>query len=292
MIRATRAGLIDRVGDQQRTNSARLRRWEEVATTGLAINRPSDAPERLYEAHNMSKSAANQAQWGSNAGDAASHLQAMDQALTTGHDIIVRARELAVQMAGETVGAAERAAAAVEVRELQQSMLATANITFNDRYLFAGWEYDQPAFDSTFVYQGDANEPEARVGESRYIRVGLDGSQVFQGTVDIFGTLENLAVALETNDQPTTFAQLDDLSAAVAQLSTWQGVVGSEQAAAEDAVAVTESMKVLFSDRLSDLIEADPVVAYMELGEAQNAYNATLRVAASTSTTSLLDLLG
>jgi flagellar hook-associated protein 3 FlgL len=291
MIRTPRTGTSDLFLHRVDLASARVRRAEEQAVTGMKVNRASDAPTVMREVHAVSAGSADQAVYKDNAGSAGMLHSTMDSSLERAQDIVVRLRELAVQMSSDAVDADGRAAAAVEVRSLQASMLDTANAQVGGRYVFAGAVYDAPAFDSAFAYQGDANEPETRVGQDRWVRTGLDGQQVFQGSTDIFATIENLAVALETNSVAATRASLPDLEAGTRQLSQWRSVVGSEQATAEDAAVVAESLDLLFSDRLSALVQADPVAAYTELGEAQNAYTTTLQVIASTRTDNLFDML-
>jgi flagellar hook-associated protein 3 FlgL len=291
MIRSPRASSTDLFLQQVDRNSARVRRAEEQAVTGLKFNRASDAPTVVREVHAVSAGGRDQDVFRDNAGSAGMLHTTMDASLGRAQDIVVRLRELAVQMASDAVDADGRAAAAVEVRSLQASMLDTANAQVGGRYVFAGAVYDAAAFDAAFTYQGDANEPETRVGQDRWVRTGLDGQEVFQGGTDIFAVIDNLAVALETNDVASTRAALPDLESSTRQLSQWRSVVGSEQATAEDAVEVAESLNQLFSDRLGQLIEADPVAAYTELGEAQNAYTTTLQVIASTRTDSLFDML-
>lgn len=291
MIRVTRSGITERFLQQAATNNAKLARASEVAVTGQTFLRPSDAPQSVREIHLMSAAASSEVLYGENAASAGSHLQSMDDALARSHDILVRLREIAVGMASEANDADGRTIAAVEVRSLQEEMLTVANTQYNGRYVFAGEAYDAPAFDAAYVYQGDANVPEARVGEDRFIRTGLVGSDVFRGTTDIFATIESLAVALEANDPTAVGATLDALDAATSQTSEWRGVVAAEQLRAEDVVSVSESMAALYNGRLSELIDADPAEAYTALGEAKSAYETTLQVAASSSTMSLFDLL-
>ena len=62
----------------------------------------------------------------------------------------------------------------------------------NGRYLFAGTAYDGEAFDDTGAYLGNTDEPETKIGANATLRTGWDGSQVFQGAVDVFSILEDL----------------------------------------------------------------------------------------------------
>jgi flagellar hook-associated protein 3 FlgL len=292
MIRITRGGRMDRYMDHVQRRTANLAAAEHQAVSGLKVSRPSDAPSTVRDMHGAAAFARDQTTWLDNASHADALLSTMDESLGRAQDIVVRLRQIAVQMASDYHTVESRAAAAVEVRSLQISMRDVANAQFAGRYVFAGTAYDSAAFDQSGVYQGESAEPNAQIGESRYARTGLDGEQVFQGSVDVFATIETLAAALEAGDADTTRASITDLEAATGQLSQWRSVVGSEQAANEDAVSVAESLETLFTERLQTIVQADPVEAYSQLGEMQNAYSQTLQVIASTRTQDLFDMLG
>ena len=127
MIRLPRSSLYALTSRLQATNSSRLGTAEEQASTGRRINRPSDASADLFEAHQLSAAMSEQDAWHANAESAAGELDGMDSALAQASDIIVRAREIAVQMSSESWNAADRTAAAKEVRGLQESMATAAN---------------------------------------------------------------------------------------------------------------------------------------------------------------------
>ena len=292
MIRLPHSSIYELTARVQAKNASRLALAEEQALTGLRINRPSDAPADLFEVHHLSAALADQAGWKANAESATGELNAMDSALEDAAGIILRARELAVAMASETASAEGRSAAALALRGLQESMATAANATFNDRYLFAGTAWTTQPFDTTGAYSGSTAEPSTQVAESRWVKTGFDGSAVFNGAVDIFATLEALAVALEADDPTAVQATLTDLDTSISMLADARSEVGAETIAASDAIDNAESLGTLFNSRLADLINVDPVAAYTKLAELRAAYDATLQVAASASTRSLLDYLG
>lgn len=291
MIRFPRVGVYAHTAQLQATNSARLGAAEEQAATGRRLNRPSDAPADLPEMHHLDAALADQDVWAQNAEAAGSMLTSMDGALGQANDLIVRARELAVAMSSETATQEGRAAAAIEVRSLQASMVATANTKFGGRYVFGGDSFEAPPFDTTGAYSGSTAEPATQVAEAQWIRTGFDGSAVFDGSVDVFGTLEALAVALEANDPSAVQATLPGLDDSTSALSAARGEVGVETLAAEDAITNSESLRALCENRLSQLVSVDPAQAYSTLTELRNTYDATLQVAASAGNRSLLDYL-
>jgi flagellar hook-associated protein 3 FlgL len=291
MIRSTRGAMLDQTSLQLARLSARMGAVEEQATTGLKLNRPSDAPASVGEAERMHAAVADQGVWQANASAATSVLDTLDSALGNAADIVLRAREIAVAGASDTTGTDARAAAATEVLGLVDAMRTAANTSTNGRYVFAGTNWDTAAFDDTNTYQGNTDVPETRVGDDRWVQTGLDGSAVFGGATDVFGTLTALAAALTADDATAVSDTLDDLDAATRTLTDARAEVGSHTLAAEDATEVSESLESLFSTRLGTLVSADPVAVYSELSELRNTYQSTLQVAGSASSQTLFDLL-
>jgi len=291
LIRATRFGLFELLRDRARVQQSDLRAAQERALTGLRINRPSDAPTALSEVHRLDATVRSQQVFAGNAGGAGDLLAVADSALSSVADILVRAREIAVAMAGDTVGGDSRAVAAVEVRGLYEALRDAANTEFGGRYLFSGTAWDTAPFDDTGVYQGNTDEPAVQVGGDHWVTNGFDGSAVFAGTVDIFAALDTLATALESDDPDSVSSALGDLDAGTDQISSWRARVGTEQVLAEDAQAVAENLSSILSERLADLAEADPTETYLEISELQGAYEATLRLASTSTRQTLFDLL-
>jgi flagellar hook-associated protein 3 FlgL len=291
MIRTTRLALNDTAALQIQRITRRLNAAEEQAITGRRINAPSDDPGAVSEVHRLHTSIQDQEQYSGNAQQAQEMLGIMDGALSSVADLIVRAREIATAMAGDTVTAAERTVAAVETQALYDELVALANTDVNGRYLFSGTAYDNPAFNAAGVYQGNNDTPAVRASDSQWIQNGLDGSQVFQGATDMFASLTALTAALTANNVAGVQTAITDAQDATAQINQWRGFTGAETNTAEDAVDVSGGLANLLSERLNTLIAIDPTTSYLSLSELRNTYESTLRVASSATQTNLFDLL-
>lgn len=292
MIRVPRASLYDLVRTQSARQGAALSEMQSRALTGLAVQSASDDPVAYGTAQAMASATADQGVWSKNASTAVSLQTTADTALASVADVLVRAKELAVAMAGDTVDAEARAAAAIEVRGLQDTLRASANTQFGDRFVFAGQAWDTEPFAADGTYAGGAAPSDVRVAEDRWVAGGFDGSAVFDGDADVFGALDDLATALEANDATGVGTSLDAVDGAIRAVSDARAQIGVETQLAEDAAAVSDAMGVLFSERLDALVAADPVETYTRLTELKSAYESTLQIAASTTTKSLLDYLG
>jgi flagellar hook-associated protein 3 FlgL len=158
-----------------------------------------------------------------------------------------------------------------------------------DRHLFAGSSYDVPPFDSTGTYVGDTDEPEILIGTENWVQAGWDGSEVFQGSVDVFQVLADLSTALNANIPGDVRALLSDIDTGLEQTIAAHQDVGWAFAKTDDAMVLAEHLEVDFTQHLSALVDADPAESYLRLQEAQMAYSAALQVAAGGMSMGLFD---
>ena len=289
MIRTTRSSFYSVISRSTTGLSAQLRKVEEQSVTGLSINRPSDAPDRLAEVHRLRAAGQDQAVWGKNAASAVGLLDAMDSALGSATDLLASVREIAVATASETYSADDRANQATAVDALKEALVGTANSDFGGRYLFGGTAYSSAPFDDTGAYSGSTEVPSTQVGSTTWVDNGAVGSEVF--TDSTFRALDDLSTALTNNDTDGITAALTALDSALDSVSDARVRLGASFTTAEDAEDVSASLTDLLNTRQSDLAGADPVETYMKLSELQTAYDTTLQVAASAHAKTLFDFL-
>lgn len=269
-----------------------LERAERVATSGLKATRPSDFPSGWQEVHNLRAAIADQEVYQDNAVRTDTYLQTAETALASAADLLKSAWEMGVQAASETLGGDERQAIGEVVANVREQLISQANTRLGDRYLFSGQAYEGEAFDATGTYQGSNDLPEVLVGPDRWIQAGFDGSEVFQGGVDVFQVLDDLATAMAADDPDAVQNLLDDAEAAVGQVVESRQRLGYLTDQVEDALAVAENANEVFNERLDQAIGADPIEAYTDLANLQTAYEGALQVTASTlSGAKLFDFL-
>ena len=291
IVRSTNSYLFGLIRSRLGQQSLEINKLEEQAITGRKINRPSDAPAEMVQVNRLREELANQDVYDTNSQWATSLLGLVDQTLEEVTNLGKRASEIAVQMTSEHYNDVDRAAAATEVGALRGQVLILANSELGGRYLFSGDAYDAAAFDSAGTYQGSSDTPEILVGEERWVQAGWDGSDVFQGSVDSFQVLEDLETALNANDPDAVFALLDDLEEVTEQAISWRQEAGWEYNNADDALALSESLRTELAGHLSSAVDANIAEVYLQLEEARNSYSAALQVAAGGMGDSLFDVL-
>lgn len=273
--------------DHLATVKWRMARTERVATTLLEISRPSDAPSEWTSVHRLTSAKDDQAVFRQNTETAITFLDTSDQLLSDATEVMKRAWEVAVQMSNDTHDASSREAAGKEIESLRTRMLSIANTQVANRHVFGGQAMDAPPFLDDATYVGSTESLDVRVGYREWIQVGYDGSEVFQGEVDVFEVLDNMAAALAANDVTAVRSELTNTKDGIDQLIRWREEVGFNQNLADDTIDMVRSMQVVLSTRLAETVQADPAEAYTALSEQQTAYQATLQMMATNSGTNL-----
>ena len=127
------------VNSYQRARSKSLRLQEHL-TTGKQVLQPSDDPGRFHRIVGEQTTLAKLEQRLRNIATATTRVELADTSLQGTTSTLSRIRQLAVQFASDTNGAAERAAGGQEVRALLQHLLQLGNAEFDE---------NQPVFGGT-----------------------------------------------------------------------------------------------------------------------------------------------
>ena len=213
-------------------------------------------------------------------------LQMAESVLASGADILVRARELAVQMADGAMNTTERQNAAKEVALLRQQLVAVANSKGARGYLFHGTATDTEAFDSNGNYQG-VNDGELSVeyAENKTMVANISGQGTFTaagGGTDIFADLQQLETALASNNdaiaQAGAFQAISQMDQGHQQLTTARGDAGTRMRRLSSAREVTTNLVSVSTEQQASEQEGDLTETFSQLANAQNAYQRSLAV--------------
>lgn len=252
-----------------------------VATTGLEVAKPSDAPGEWTLIHGLTASIADQDRFADAADLTVPILQTADSALGEATDVLIRARELAVQASSDTLPADQREALALEIASLTAQLIDLANSDHAGRHVFAGTAYDSPPFDESGNYVGTQDAPSVQVGQSTWVESGYAGDDFFNSAI---ASLQALETAMTDTADPgaASAATLDLIDDAMADMTGARTTVGLSMQRALDASASAEMLQLSLAQQLDSAIGADEVEAYTRLAETQATYEAALQVSATT----------
>jgi flagellar hook-associated protein 3 FlgL len=287
--------LFERGANQMSSVQSQLAKSQAQLAQGKQVINASDAPNQAATIQRLKSILSRQESYQSSLDTVKSRLQGEESTLQSVSDLLVRAKEVAVQGANDTLNPGDRKALATEMQALRDQMLSLANTKdSNGNYLFAGSRVKQPAFSDTAngspVYTGDQTRMNVRVGEQRSISVNRTGTDAFVPVprtdkdgasvgVGFFQVMDDLIAGLNNvkgDDIRRGVGELDNLqtgvSLAQAQVGTNLNVIDQQTAVIEDT---TLNLKTTLSS-IEDLDYAEAITKMnqqmMSLEAAQSSF--------------------
>lgn len=209
---------------------------------GERLSRSSDDPVAASRLRQLARADSLAAVDTHNADRAASDLQLTDTALGEIANLVIRAKELAVQAASDTVGPEQRAIIGTQLDEIDASLFALANTRDSAGHALFGGEATGDAYtrdaSGNAIYVGTAASADVPLGEDQTIRRGMTGPEVLSftgpgGPTDILATIRQLASDIRggsPDPAAAATAALDTLSGALDSVTTGQTIVGARMA--------------------------------------------------------------
>ena len=245
-------------------------------SSGIEIDRPSDDPARW--------AAGRRARVRLQVGDlrekaisaSNARLSESDRVFGTVGSVMSRARELAVLAANGAQNADSRAATAGEVKALMGEALMAANSRGLDgEFLLAGTRGDNPPFDDTGVYQGDANARTIEAAEGNRLVVTVTGSLFTAASgVDLFDEISKFHDALLADDLTGIQNAIGGLEDGVHQVSLGRAQIGGLQSSLDAAEIARVDFELVLSEVHQRAVEIDPIEAASELALSSQALQA------------------
>ena len=278
LIRST---LFSRLSYMSRENTelgSELQEVQKQITTGKRLVHMSDEPWTISQIHQLREETSVQSVFKDSANLSNTLLAQAENGLNQSLNIMTRLKELALQGSNDTYSLDDLANMAEEVNNLKERLVNVANTEFNGRYVFSGTAYDTPPFDNTFTYVGTTTEVSIDVSTSAKAEVGFDGSDVFQGAVDVFTTIDNLLTGLNTDDSAIIRGTIADLDDAFNQMANYITRIGAEVNIAEDMYEVATNIEIGLSERLAAVEDVDAAEALTRFSMLQNQYQINLQL--------------
>jgi flagellar hook-associated protein 3 FlgL len=186
-----------------RTDMAEL---QNQAATQKRINKPSDDPlsaARVLVARTEENS---NKQFLKNINNGKAFLEISDQSLSELSDLLVRAKELAINLASDASGNAEsRMVTASEIEQIYNQSIQIGNRKLGERYIFSGFKTETKPFAISGQYFGDDGDMKVQIQKDAFVAMNIPGNKVFLGR-----GLGGDGIVRPNNDTPTDVDELKD----------------------------------------------------------------------------------
>ena len=186
--------------------------------SGKNFVRASDDPVAAAELSALKTVSEKFNQYSKNAQSGINRLNIADSSLQAITNLMVRAREIAIQAANDTFGAIDREAMAIELDEMKKEMFSVANAgDSSGAYIFGGYHTKNTPFtkdaNERVQYIGDRGTNAVAVSETRTVGTTLDGGSVFMNVKNndqitpMFEVLEDIIFSTRTANESVVEAK-------------------------------------------------------------------------------------
>ncbi len=234
-------------------------------------------------------------QAGRNAADGEARINSGDSKLQQMVTSMRRARELTVRGATE-LSQDERDAIALEISQIRDELLSSANSSYLDQGLFSGFATADAVTNvaGTWTYTGDTGAVIRRVADGENVRVNVTGDDVFgfNDGQDLFTVLDDLEADLLAGDQAAVAGRIGDIDDRLDGLLSGLAQLGAAGGRIEAAQLRNEEQQGVLLTRLTEVEDVDLTEAVMELQTQEVALQATLGALSRALQPSLVDFLG
>jgi flagellar hook-associated protein 3 FlgL len=275
--------MFDKATKQMTTSQTNLAKSQAQLAQGKQIINPSDAPDQASTVQRLKSILARQDSYQTALNTVQNRLQGEDSTLSSVSDLLIRAKEIAVQANNDTLSPDNRKALGVELQGLRDQMLSLANTRDSSgNYLFAGSKVTQPPFVSVAggspQYVGDQTRMSVMVGENRTMPINRTGTDAFvpvtrtapdgstQG-VGFFNVMDDLIKGVNTSDHPKMQGGMGELDDLLGGLSMARANIGSGLKGIDQQTGVIEDTVLNLKTTLSSVEDLDYASAITKMNQ-------------------------
>ena len=291
-----------------------IQKLQTQIASGTKIEKPSDDPVALVRTMGYRKSLEDIERYRVSIREGKSFLRTMEGAYDGLENIVIRAKQLALQARNDDLTPENRQAIAREVENLLKEALALANTRHGNRYVFGGNKpvgYDEthPPFElvkkalpggevkERVIYRGGEEDTYYGYSPEGKILIGRNGNEALMAS-GLFETLIGLKNTLEANNVSDPQRELEELGTHIDRLEKVMDHLLNERAALGARMDHLELKENLYQDlhdtikeNLSATQDADLLEVATRLKAKETAYQAALAASAKVMQLSLVNYL-
>jgi flagellar hook-associated protein 3 FlgL len=204
-------------------------------------------------------------------------------------DLLIRAKELAVQEGSSTGTAVTRAATAGEVTRIIDQVVQLGNAQVGSEYLFAGHQTVRP-FDAAGSYFGDDGARQSEIGQGYLMVTNHTGRELLISSGVLSG-LQALLAQLGTGTPTTIQGTIAGIDSAFGEVQTMLATTGARARQIESASQNTDAVEASLKLSRSDAADVSLEEATTRLVGAQTTMQAALLSASRVLNMTLVDYL-
>jgi len=218
-----------------------------------------------------------------------------DTSITGIHDLLTKAKGIAITQASSTMDATTRKASAEQVKGIIEQLVTIGNTKIGNSYIFGGEKSSVVPFtldsDYNVTFNGSEDVSSVYIDKNTKEDASISGHRVFISDTNIFEALKKLKDSLEANDQAKIQESLDDLESSLNKTQANIAHVGTYVAKIESYIEYKDVRSLDIEESLSKMMDIDIARAVTDFNALSNAYEAMLYSMAKVQNLSVLNYM-
>ena len=287
------------------TIQTQLNQAQLELSSGLRVNKASDAPQQVGDIFQTRADLGNATQVDQNLAIVKAQVDAADSALQGAVQLFDNAGSLGLQADG-TLPGGQLGTLANQVQGLISQLVSISRTNVGGVYIFSGDQSASPAYQ---VDPSSANgvdrliQTQATAQASDPTGVTFQVAKTAQDLFDkrdssdnfapenAFAALQNLQTAIASGDSTAISTAIDGIHTASAYLNQQLGFYGEAQNRIDSAISLAKKFEVQDQTKLSALQDADIPAAALAMTQATTSLSAAMSAQAKRPASSLFDYL-
>jgi flagellar hook-associated protein 3 FlgL len=291
-MRITSISVLNQLGKSLHDNLRKLSNLSNKLATGKNISRPSEDVSIMGRSMDYKVTLNELTQYKKNIDEAEAHLGFADSVMSAVATTLTRSKELAVQGSTDTLNNEDRVAMAKEISIMRDGITSLSNSKYRNRYLFAGFQTDSVAFDSSFNYQGDSGEINVLVDRGSSMSLNIPGNTVFgDGATSLMGMLDQFYNDLMSGNTAGVRGAIDSIDNGLESVANTRADLGVKLRYLDDQRLNLDNRDYNIKTLLSSAEDSDIADTVHEISKTELALESLRAAGAEVLSKSLFDFI-
>ncbi len=297
-MRITQKIIFDDFMRDINKNRSKMAGIQSDLSSGKRVRIPSQDPVSFQRSRIVEEDIRKQEQYQKNISNGLRQGRLAQEALDETIDSLIDIKRIATHGASDTSRDKVRESMAEEISGIKDTMVATLNGSYGDRYLFAGTNSDQEPMEFDDAAPGgvanNSNDttPRVQAGDKLFIDISINGVELRDTDAgDMFEVIGNIEQALMDDDTESLNAMLTDISEVIDHTSIMASRLGNNINRLEFMTEQYESTNIVMESDVSELVDTDYAKSFSDMQRTQIAFEAAMAVHTQMIHNTLLDYL-
>jgi flagellar hook-associated protein 3 FlgL len=285
---------------------ARLNDAQNQLSSGLRVNKPSDAPQEVADIFQTRSDLARITQVDQNLGTVKAQVDAADSSLQSAVQLLQNAAVLGTQGGSTSASASFQQSLASQVQSVEAQLVALSRTQVNGVYIFSGDSSGSPAYQvntssPTGVDRLITSPATAQVADTTGVtfQVARTAQDLFDkrdssdnpAPGNAFAALQNLQTALQSGDTNAISQAIAGVNTASDYLNQQLSFYGAAQNRINSSIDLAQKFQVQSQSQLSTLQDANVPSEALQLTQATTSLDAAMAAQGKRPVTTLFDYL-